>query len=223
MLWPKKARNSFAQDAERKWFARVVGLTKGHEMNFKMTAAAAIAALLMAGGAQAATCSSGGVSFTLNPDEALVEGPIAGDPNPDCIAGNDDGNKGFFLDGTLWGITDWIKADKIEEDDRDGDETVTFTGTLPAIGGTSGDWTVTDYDTSSLTVTLVLKSANNFGAFLLDGEPLTGTWATSQDLSHASLWYSETGTPSTIPLPAAGWLLLAGIGGLAAFRRRKSV
>jgi hypothetical protein len=28
--------------------------------------------------------------------------------------------------------------------------------------------------------------------------------------------------PSTVPLPAAGWLLVAGIGGIAAMRRRKS-
>ncbi len=32
-----------------------------------------------------------------------------------------------------------------------------------------------------------------------------------------------TGGPSPIPLPAAGWMLIAGIGGLAAMRRRKTV
>jgi hypothetical protein len=36
----------------------------------------------------------------------------------------------------------------------------------------------------------------------------------------AGLWGSYTSSPiSTIPLPAAGWLLLAGIGGLGALRR----
>lgn len=31
-----------------------------------------------------------------------------------------------------------------------------------------------------------------------------------------------TGDPGVVPLPAAGWMLIAGIGGLAAMRRRKS-
>ena len=30
----------------------------------------------------------------------------------------------------------------------------------------------------------------------------------------------DDGDPSVVPLPAAGWLLLAGLGGLAALRRR---
>lgn len=42
-------------------------------------------------------------------------------------------------------------------------------------------------------------------------------------LSHFTAFGETVPDVSQIPLPAAGWLLLAGIGGLAAFRRRKSV
>lgn len=42
-----------------------------------------------------------------------------------------------------------------------------------------------------------------------------------QALSHVTFF--DTGTPpSEVPLPAARWLMLAGIGGLAALRRRKA-
>jgi hypothetical protein len=34
---------------------------------------------------------------------------------------------------------------------------------------------------------------------------------------------SIPGTPPVVPLPAAGWMLLAGIGGLVAMRRRAKV
>ena len=33
--------------------------------------------------------------------------------------------------------------------------------------------------------------------------------------------YGTISTPNVIPLPAAGWLLIAGLGGLAAVKRRK--
>ena len=48
---------------------------------------------------------------------------------------------------------------------------------------------------------------------------ISGSWSvnTKQDLSNISLW----GTPTVIPLPAAGWLLLAGLGSLALLRRRR--
>ena len=42
----------------------------------------------------------------------------------------------------------------------------------------------------------------------------------NRGLSHISFY--DTGTTAPIPLPAAGWLMVAGLGGLAALRRRKT-
>jgi hypothetical protein len=41
------------------------------------------------------------------------------------------------------------------------------------------------------------------------------------NISASDLGNCEASTPNVIPLPAAGWLLIAGLGGLAAVKRRK--
>lgn len=66
-----------------------------------------------------------------------------------------------------------------------------FVFSLPFGGFTDGDWSVIDSS----------------------GNPYTN----KSGLSHATLF----GVPATIPLPAAGWLLIAGVGALAAVRRRR--
>ena len=53
------------------------------------------------------------------------------------------------------------------------------------------------------------NAAANFGVSLeLDGQIVDRTVTT-------------TGVPSAVPIPAAGWMLLAGIGGIASMKRRK--
>ena len=51
----------------------------------------------------------------------------------------------------------------------------------------------------------------------------TGLWLVSLSKSVITTDGRDPGTPnpSAVPLPAAGWLLFAGLGGLAAMRRRK--
>lgn len=100
------------------------------------------------------------------------------------------------------------------------------------VSGKSGMWSTPDI-VSYFTV----KAANSF--ILFDGANLAaGSWSTSGILnnggkqptvSHISYWKTDQGTPpdnqdppSSVPLPAAGWLLLAGIGGMAAMRRRRT-
>jgi hypothetical protein len=104
---------------------------------------------------------------------------------------------------------------------------------------------------SSFEFIAVLKAGNAFAAYLLGrdftGNVISsGTWDTvalnttnaqgdviNHALSHFSLYKYEctdndltcggggTSGPPPVPLPAAGWMLIAGLGGLAAMKRRK--
>jgi hypothetical protein len=84
-------------------------------------------------------------------------------------------------------------------------------------------------------VLLSLKQANSYGLFDVTAScdfgnsVCSGTWSaftnnpgggSENDLSNTRAWYA-TDSVNVIPLPAAGWLLVAGLGGLMAMRRRK--
>ncbi|GAA0293357.1 VPLPA-CTERM sorting domain-containing protein [Rhodovulum strictum] len=185
----------------------------------KTTAAAAVAAVVMAGAASAATCSFGNVSYTVNqgsPDAVL---------DKFCASGNDTNT---ITDSyTLFSMAGWTLGDKTD-DATAGDGNVSFA--LFELDDDNDDgvlnWELLN-PFGYQYVALTLKQANSFAAFLLDTtKPLVGTWSTSgpgnskDGLSHGSAYYN--GEPNLVPLPAAGWLLLAGIGGLAALRRKKA-
>ncbi|WP_254813781.1 VPLPA-CTERM sorting domain-containing protein [Rhodovulum sp. ES.010] len=68
----------------------------------------------------------------------------------------------------------------------------------------------------------VAKDGDGFRWFYSDPKEavFSGEWSTlSKGPSHITFYDSA---PAPIPLPAAGWMLLAGVGGLAAVRRRKT-
>ncbi|ETX16714.1 hypothetical protein OCH239_01145 [Roseivivax halodurans JCM 10272] len=93
----------------------------------------------------------------------------------------------------------------------------------PAVSGTSGSWT-----TPSAVAYFTVKSANSYVIYAANNA-LTGSWSTmginnkkgeQRDVSHISYW--STSDVSPVPVPAAGFLLIGALGGLAALRRRKA-
>lgn len=70
---------------------------------------------------------------------------------------------------------------------------------------------------------VVIKQSNDYDVWELTAQEIAagmGTITTQRnDISHVSFYDGNPGT--VIPLPAAGWMLIAGIGSLAALRRRR--
>lgn len=188
----------------------------------------AVAFALATGSASAATC-----------DAVVVTGI---DPHAGCYVGEDgvggSGNDSAALlnavipDG-LFGLDTWefiAKDNDLDGTDEGVASAMTVTGSLITGTITLADTIFDLYDH----IAIVLKSGRGLdpefwvaykavdGVFEYD---YTSIFVNKKGeigaLSHISLY----GTPATdmppVPLPAAGWMLIAGIGGLAALRRRK--
>lgn len=90
----------------------------------------------------------------------------------------------------------------------------------------SGNWSFTsDPSLTHAPSYMVVKAATTWALYSLDGA-LSGTWSTAGILnnggkqpgvSHVSFYNSA----APIPLPAAAWLLLTGVGALGVVRRRR--
>jgi hypothetical protein len=107
-----------------------------------------------------------------------------------------------------------------KNDGPEGDGVIEFID-APGNGTKSGDWEI-DTLAGLDNIAITLKAGNGFGAFLLDltvADPLSGIWASSKNLSHASIYY--TGTPSKVPEPSIMALFALGLFGLGFVRRRK--
>ncbi len=133
-----------------------------------------------------------------------------------CVAGNDKGNQGYFAnDPTVFGTDGWTLA--YSNDDGTGDGALGFSPDL--VNGTkSGSFGIVNPGGYSYLV--ALKAGNGVGLFYMD-DLSTGlfNWSLSKGLSHASIWYHSD--VSEVPLPVSAGFLMAGVGGLGAFGRRK--
>ncbi len=173
------------------------------------TLMATAALAVLAGGAQAATCT-----FGSDPSTSDVVSSTA------CIGANDhpSGLLAASDIANLGGFSDWSLVGK-----SDASETSPYFAIVD-FGATSGTWKIPNPDAGK-TYALSLKAGNSFAAYVLSG--FSGDWTTNaltnskgepQDLSNAVLFSRGV---SAIPLPAAGWLMIAGLGGLAAVGRRR--
>jgi len=150
-----------------------------------------------------------------------------------ALAGNDNSVAGLF------GINTWVLADKSDDIDfsiipgeDDGDNSILFAGV--GKDAISGDWSVASFLGYS-DIMFTLKAGDEFAAFKMDTSSTSGLWTTialfenakgkAQDLSHASIWYSNSQVTTPVPLPGALLLLgtaIAWVFGYEKWWRRRS-
>jgi len=150
--------------------------------------------------------------------------------NNASFPGSYDSVGGWLAGGASTGIFGHDDWDFLAKDDNPGGDV--DNGLSYTIGETSSgmdgtwSWDGPLYDE----MVLVLKQGSTFAAYLFEDatDILSGEWMTTETafgknaggLSHMSI-YGRMVEMSKVPAPAAGFLLIAGLGGLAALRRRK--
>lgn len=203
------------------------------ELRTLVAAGALVVMALTAGGAGAATVNCPG---TEDEDIDDREFSLTTDPGSTCFAfgiGNISGNAGggdldplYALFSTSFGAGHLL-IDK-SDDGTSGLKPDALIGALTS--GLGGSWSFLLPDAGAgfawTNVILAFKSGNgqlnpDWAAFLVPDGVTSGDWAISdkQALSHANLYAQKV--PASIPLPAAGILLVGALGGLAALRRRR--
>ncbi len=196
--------------------------------SMRALALGAVAAMGIAGGVAASTCSLTDLDYSSACIGVLA---IVGPPNGSADLTELNGPDGV-LDGG-----GWSQLVKIE-----GNQTSPLFS-MP-LGSTSGTYTLfaplAGYDYAIAVKGGSRNGTNFFAAYLLSastiaanlsGADLTGAFnmaaffnlagnQSTPSLSNAVLFSRESVYAAPIPLPAAGWMLLAGIGGLAAWGRQ---
>ncbi len=197
-------------------------------------AAAVVALLGVTGAATAATCSPGALGKVLRNDSGAAAACDAGSTNNDFVGG---GTLQVNKD-SIHGFSDWIYAGKQNTPGayENGKVDVGFS----VSGGLqSGTWDFVDNLFSLYkNVMIVLKGGSgnntqeNYVGYLLNSslEP-DGRYATpffnannanAKDISHITAYVRDALPPiSEIPVPAAAWLLIAGLGSLGAMKLRR--
>lgn len=198
-------------------------------MNMKAILAGCVLALGLGTAGQAATYFGNGSCSTANVTTSTdCDGEIGGNDQDSYGGGgitnvNDpDGDSSDGMEG-IFGISTWSEIARIDAPGTsDGILSMTYTN------GKSGGWSVSSWAGIAQAM-LVVKGSNGFIAYLMDLSSTSGTWNTvgllnnggrQPDISHLTLY--TTSGPAPIPLPAAGFLLLGALGGLAALRRKKA-
>lgn len=196
-----------------------------------------LAAMLLACAGAAAPAAAATCAVVDVTTSSACIGPVAGN---DSIATNNGANVHLNLfdhdADTVPGafnIGDWSLLARVNAP-----ATTSGVLTITNPGGRSGAWSATGLDAFA-NVMIAVKGGGEFALYLIDvaasalaNGGFGGDWSmaglndagrsgTPPGLSHLSI-YTSGATPSPVPLPPAGLLLLAAVGGVAIMGRRRA-